>query len=77
MTCADVSFAEVRCAVTIAEVDATDQAYFDWNLRLLRNTGIANVLDGCAATIPCHSPGEARLASRLPVLAALTVTRSQ
>jgi aspartyl-tRNA(Asn)/glutamyl-tRNA(Gln) amidotransferase subunit A len=46
-------------APTIAEVDATDQAYFDWNLRLLRNTGIANVLDGCAATIPCHSPGEA------------------
>jgi len=44
---------------TIAEVDATDQAYFDWNLRLLRNTGIANVLDGCAATIPCHGPGEA------------------
>jgi len=44
---------------TIAEVDATDQAYFDWNLRLLRNTGIANVLDGCAATIPCHRLGEA------------------
>jgi aspartyl-tRNA(Asn)/glutamyl-tRNA(Gln) amidotransferase subunit A len=44
---------------TIAEVDATDQVYFDWNLRLLRNTGIANVLDGCAATIPCHRLGEA------------------
>jgi aspartyl-tRNA(Asn)/glutamyl-tRNA(Gln) amidotransferase subunit A len=43
----------------IAEVDATDEAYFGWNLRVLRNTGIANVLDGCAATIPCHRPGEA------------------
>src|SRR5262249_13182818 len=46
-------------APTIAEVDATDEAYFDWNLRLLRNTGIANVLDGCAARIPCDRPGEA------------------
>jgi aspartyl-tRNA(Asn)/glutamyl-tRNA(Gln) amidotransferase subunit A len=44
---------------TIAEADASDEAYFDWNLRILRNTGIANVLDGCAATIPCHRPGEA------------------
>jgi aspartyl-tRNA(Asn)/glutamyl-tRNA(Gln) amidotransferase subunit A len=44
---------------TIAEASATDEAYFDWNLRVLRNTGIANVLDGCAATIPCHRPGEA------------------
>jgi aspartyl-tRNA(Asn)/glutamyl-tRNA(Gln) amidotransferase subunit A len=44
---------------TIAEADASDEAYFEWNLRILRNTGIANVLDGCAATIPCHRPGEA------------------
>lgn len=44
---------------TIAEVSATDAAYFDWNLKVLRNTGIANALDGCAATIPCHRPGEA------------------
>jgi aspartyl-tRNA(Asn)/glutamyl-tRNA(Gln) amidotransferase subunit A len=46
-------------APTIAEASATDEAYFDWNLKVLRNTGIANVLDGCAATIPCHRPGEA------------------
>ena len=44
---------------TIAEASATDAAYFDWNLKVLRNTGIANVLDGCAATIPSHRPGEA------------------
>jgi aspartyl-tRNA(Asn)/glutamyl-tRNA(Gln) amidotransferase subunit A len=44
---------------TIVEASATDEAYFDWNLKVLRNTGIANVLDGCAATIPCHRPGEA------------------
>jgi len=44
---------------TIAEASTSDEAYFDWNLKVLRNTGIANVLDGCAATIPCHRPGEA------------------
>jgi len=44
---------------TIAEVSATDAAYFDWNLKVLRNTGIANALDGCAATLPCHPAGEA------------------
>ena len=44
---------------TIAETDKTDDDYFRWNLRLLRNTGLGNVLDGCGATMPCHSPGEA------------------
>ena len=46
-------------APTIAETDKTDDDYFRWNLRLLRNTGLGNVLDGCGATMPCHSPGEA------------------
>lgn len=46
-------------APSIAETDKTDEDYFRWNLRLLRNTGLGNVLDGCGATIPCQSPGEA------------------
>lgn len=46
-------------APPIAETDKTDEDYFRWNLRLLRNTGLGNVLDGCGATIPCQSPGEA------------------
>jgi aspartyl-tRNA(Asn)/glutamyl-tRNA(Gln) amidotransferase subunit A len=46
-------------APTIAEASASDDAYFRWNGRILRNTGIANFLDGCAATLPCHSKGEA------------------
>ena len=25
-----------------------------WNLRLLHNTGLANILDACAASVPCH-----------------------
>jgi aspartyl-tRNA(Asn)/glutamyl-tRNA(Gln) amidotransferase subunit A len=46
-------------APTIAEASASDEAYFRWNSCILRNTGLANFLDGCAATLPCHAPGEA------------------
>jgi aspartyl-tRNA(Asn)/glutamyl-tRNA(Gln) amidotransferase subunit A len=46
-------------APTIAEASATDDAYFRWNGRILRNTGIVNFLDGCAATVPCQPPGTA------------------
>jgi aspartyl-tRNA(Asn)/glutamyl-tRNA(Gln) amidotransferase subunit A len=28
-------------------------------LRVVRNTIVANYLDRCAITIPCHKPGEA------------------
>jgi len=46
-------------APTIAEASASDEAYFRWNARLLRNPGLINFLDGCAATVPCHAPGGA------------------
>jgi aspartyl-tRNA(Asn)/glutamyl-tRNA(Gln) amidotransferase subunit A len=46
-------------APTIAEADASDEAYFRLNARILRNTGLINFLDGCAATVPCHPPGSA------------------
>jgi aspartyl-tRNA(Asn)/glutamyl-tRNA(Gln) amidotransferase subunit A len=46
-------------APTIAEASATDDAYFKWNGRILRNTGLVNFLDGCAATVPCQAPGGA------------------
>jgi aspartyl-tRNA(Asn)/glutamyl-tRNA(Gln) amidotransferase subunit A len=46
-------------APSIAEASASDEAYFRWNGRILRNTGLVNFLDGCAATVPCHKPGEA------------------
>jgi aspartyl-tRNA(Asn)/glutamyl-tRNA(Gln) amidotransferase subunit A len=46
-------------APTIAEASASDEAYFRWNGRILRNTGLVNFLDGCAATLPCQAPGEA------------------
>jgi aspartyl-tRNA(Asn)/glutamyl-tRNA(Gln) amidotransferase subunit A len=46
-------------APTIAEASASDDAYFRWNGRILRNTGLVNFLDGCAATLPCQARGEA------------------
>ena len=46
-------------APAIAEASASDEAYFHWHSRILRNTGLTNFLDGCAATLPCHKPGEA------------------
>jgi aspartyl-tRNA(Asn)/glutamyl-tRNA(Gln) amidotransferase subunit A len=46
-------------APTIAETEASDEEYFRWNFRILRNNGLINFLDGCAATIPCHAPGSA------------------
>ena len=46
-------------APTIAEVDRSDEDYFRWNMRILRNVGVVNFLDGCAATLPCHEPGSA------------------
>ena len=46
-------------APTIAETEASEEAYFRWNFRLLRNPGLANFLDGCALTLPCQEPGAA------------------
>lgn len=44
-------------APTIAEASASDEDYFRWNLRLLRNHGLLNFLDGCGVSLPCHAPG--------------------
>lgn len=50
----------VPCAApTIAETDASDEDYFRWNGRILRNNGLINFLDGCAVSVPCHEPGRA------------------
>ena len=46
-------------AAPIAEVDASDEAYFRWNGRYLRNVGVVNFLDGCGVSLPCHAPGGA------------------
>jgi aspartyl-tRNA(Asn)/glutamyl-tRNA(Gln) amidotransferase subunit A len=46
-------------APTIREVDAGDDEYFRWNMRILRNVGVVNFLDGCAVSLPCQAPGAA------------------
>src|SRR5690606_30922176 len=46
-------------APTIAELVASDEAYFKANSLILRNPGLINFLDGCALSLPCHRYGEA------------------
>jgi aspartyl-tRNA(Asn)/glutamyl-tRNA(Gln) amidotransferase subunit A len=46
-------------APTIAEVVASDESYFRFNGRMLRNPALVNLFDGCALSIPCHRPGQA------------------
>jgi len=45
-------------APPIADLVASDEAFFRANGLLLRNTFVANFLDGCAFTLPCHAAGE-------------------
>ena len=44
-------------APTIADVGASDEAFFKTNGLLLRNTFAINFLDGCAFTLPCQASG--------------------
>jgi aspartyl-tRNA(Asn)/glutamyl-tRNA(Gln) amidotransferase subunit A len=46
-------------APTIAETEASEESYFRWNFRIMRNNGLINFLDGCAVTLPCHEKGAA------------------
>lgn len=44
-------------APTIAGL-ASDDAFFTTNALLLRNPSAVNMLDGCALSLPCHTPDE-------------------
>ena len=46
-------------APAIAETEKSMDDYVRWNMRILRNCGLINFLDGCAASVPCHEPGSA------------------
>ena len=46
-------------APRIADLEASDVAYFAANGLILRNTTLINFLDGCALSLPCHGAGEA------------------
>jgi aspartyl-tRNA(Asn)/glutamyl-tRNA(Gln) amidotransferase subunit A len=43
----------------IAEVNASDESYFRWNMRILGIVGLVNFLDGCAVSLPCQAAGAA------------------
>ena len=43
-------------APTIASIQSDDQEFFRINRLLLRNTAVVNMLDGCAISLPCHTP---------------------
>lgn len=45
-------------APSIASVLDHDDEFFRINALLLRNTSVANMLDGCAISIPCQTPGQ-------------------
>ena len=45
-------------APSIASVLHNDDEFFRVNSLLLRNTSVVNMLDGCAISIPCHTPGQ-------------------
>lgn len=45
-------------APSIASVLNNDDEFFRINALLLRNTSVVNMLDGCAISIPCHTPDQ-------------------
>jgi aspartyl-tRNA(Asn)/glutamyl-tRNA(Gln) amidotransferase subunit A len=45
-------------APPVAELLASDEAFFKANGLLLRNPFVINYLDGCAFSLPCQAPGE-------------------
>ena len=46
-------------APRMANLEASDEAYFAANGLILRNPTLINFLDGCALSLPCHAPGQA------------------
>ena len=58
-------------APPVADLLASDEAFFKANGLLLRNTFVGNFLDGCSFSLPCHVEGE------LPVGLMLTAPGGQ
>ena len=44
-------------APPLAQLQASDDAFFAANALLLRNPSVVNMLDGCALSLPCHDEG--------------------
>ena len=45
-------------APPVASVIDNDEEFFRVNSLLLRNASVVNMLDGCAISLPCHTPDE-------------------
>jgi aspartyl-tRNA(Asn)/glutamyl-tRNA(Gln) amidotransferase subunit A len=43
----------MEAAWPLAEIDTDFETYLDYNLRVHRNTGLGNILDLCAVSLPC------------------------
>jgi aspartyl-tRNA(Asn)/glutamyl-tRNA(Gln) amidotransferase subunit A len=48
-----------RIAPQMAALEADEARYFEANAAMLRNPSIVNFMDGCAVSLPCHTPGSA------------------
>ncbi len=46
-------------APAVADLQASDDAYYAANGLILRNPTLINFLDGCALSLPCHAAGTA------------------
>ena len=46
------------CAPSIESLERDDDQYARANFAMLRNPTTINFLDGCALSLPCHTPGE-------------------
>lgn len=45
-------------APAIADVEASDEAFFAANRLAMQNTSLVNLTGGCAISLPCHEPGQ-------------------
>src|SRR5260221_2086552 len=48
----------MAAAKPLAVIDASSESYLDYNLRVHRNTGIGNLLNLCAVSVPCRFTSE-------------------
>lgn len=49
----------VDIAPPIALVEQNEDEYYRFNGRMLRNCSVANLIDGCGLSVPCHPTGQA------------------
>ena len=48
----------MEAAWPLAKIDTDFETYMDYNLRVHRNTGLGNILDLCAVSVPCGFTSE-------------------